>query len=374
MNKAGERLVNGLIKENPTFVLMLGMCPTLAVTSSAINGLGMGLTTAVVLALSNLIISLLRKVIPSRVRIPAFIVIIASFVTIVQLLLEAYLPALNEALGVYIPLIVVNCIILGRAEAYAYSNPPLASLFDGIGMGLGFSVALTAIGAVRELLGAGKIFGIDLGLPFEPIGIFVLAPGAFFVLAALTALQNYLKIRGEKKGKDMSKVQSGCNEDCLNCGVDGCSRRFYDTGEDVSETEAISETEVISETEAIPEEAVTEEVPAKKAAAKKTSKKKQKENVEKTAESAEIEESQTTEESVVVEETAVADEPVATEETAVAEEVSQDKPAEKKPAKKKTNKKSASKKVKETVEETDAEAGEKNNLDVVDLDEEEEKA
>ena len=152
MNKAGERLFNGLIKENPTFVLMLGMCPTLAVTTSAMNGLGMGLTTAVVLALSNMIISVLRGIIPNRVRIPAFIVIIASFVTVVQLLLEAYIPALNTALGMYIPLIVVNCIILGRAESYAYFNGPIPSLFDGIGMGLGFTFALTCIGAVREIL------------------------------------------------------------------------------------------------------------------------------------------------------------------------------------------------------------------------------
>ena len=171
MNKAGERLYNGLIKENPTFVLMLGMCPTLAVTTSAINGLGMGLTTAAVLAMSNLIISLLRKIIPGKVRIPAFIVIIASFVTVLQLLLEAYLPSLNKALGVYIPLIVVNCIILGRAESYAYSNPPIPSLFDGIGMGLGFTFALTCIGAVRELLGAGEVFGYRI-MPdsYTPIG------------------------------------------------------------------------------------------------------------------------------------------------------------------------------------------------------------
>ena len=162
MNNAGERLYNGLVKENPTFVLMLGMCPTLAVTTSAMNGLGMGLTTMVVLALSNLIISLLRGIIPNRVRIPAFIVIIASFVTAVQLLLQAYIPALNKSLGVYIPLIVVNCIILGRAESYAYSNPAIPSLFDGIGMGLGFTFALTCIGAVRELLGAGEIFGLAL--------------------------------------------------------------------------------------------------------------------------------------------------------------------------------------------------------------------
>ena len=243
MNKAGERLYNGLIKENPTFVLTLGMCPTLAVTTSAMNGLGMGLTTAAVLACSNLIISLLRRVIPDRVRIPAFIVIIASFVTMMQLLLEAYIPSLNKALGVYIPLIVVNCIILGRAESYAYSNPPIPSLFDGLGMGLGFTFALTCIGAVRELLGTGAVFGTAI-LPdsFTPIGIFVLAPGAFFVLAALTAIQNAIKIRGRKKGKEYKKLQSGCSEDCKNCSDSGCSRRFYgteakDTGVEVTDLE-----------------------------------------------------------------------------------------------------------------------------------------
>ena len=227
--KAGERLYNGIIKENPIFVLMLGMCPTLAVTTSAMNGLGMGLTTAVVLTLSNLIISLLRNIIPPKVRIPAFIVIIASFVTVVQLLLEAYLQSLNQALGVYIPLIVVNCIILGRAESFAYSNPPIPSLFDGLGMGLGFTFALTCIGAVRELLGTGKIFDCQI-MPHSstPIGIFVLAPGAFFVLAALTAFQNYLKITREKVGKDASKIGSGCSEDCMNCKDHGCSSRFYD--------------------------------------------------------------------------------------------------------------------------------------------------
>ncbi len=229
MNKVTERLYNGLVKENPTFVLMLGMCPTLAVTTSAMNGLGMGLTTAAVLALSNIMISALRKIIPNRVRIPAFIVIIASFVTVVQLLLEAYLPSLNEALGVYIPLIVVNCIILGRAESYAYFNPPISSLFDGVGMGLGFAFALTCIGAFRELLGAGTVFDIRI-MPdsYTPIGIFVLAPGAFFVLAALTAFQNYIKLCGEKKGKDMSRIQSGCSEDCMNCTDSGCSKCFYD--------------------------------------------------------------------------------------------------------------------------------------------------
>lgn len=227
-NNVVERLKNGIMNENPTFVLMLGMCPTLAVTTSAINGLGMGLTTMVVLALSNMFISLLRKVIPDKVRIPAFIVIIASFVTVVELLLKAYIPFLYDALGLYIPLIVVNCIILGRAEAYASKNNVDLSLFDGIGMGLGFTVALTVIGAVREFIGAGELFGFAV-MPesYVPCSIFVLAPGAFFVLAALTALQNKVKLAGERKGKDMSKIQSGCSEDCLNCSDGGCSRRFY---------------------------------------------------------------------------------------------------------------------------------------------------
>lgn len=228
-NPVAERLINGIVKENPTFVLMLGMCPTLAVTTSAINGLGMGLTTMVVLALSNVFISLLRNIIPDKVRIPAFIVIIASFVTMVELLLQGFLPFLYDALGIYIPLIVVNCIILGRAEAYAYKNPVIPSLFDGIGMGLGFSVALTCIGAVRELLGAGEIFGIHV-MPdsFVPVSIFIMAPGAFFVLATLTAIQNKVKIIGERKGKDMSKIQSGCNSDCMNCADTGCAKRLID--------------------------------------------------------------------------------------------------------------------------------------------------
>ena len=227
-NNISERLMNGLLKENPTFVLMLGMCPTLAVTTSAVNGLGMGLTTMVVLALSNMFISLLRKVIPDKVRIPAFIVIIASFVTVVELLLKAFIPFLYDALGLYIPLIVVNCIILGRAESYASKNNVVSSLFDGIGMGLGFTCALTIIGAVRELIGAGEVFGAAL-MPesYVPCSIFVLAPGAFFVLAVLTAIQNKVKIAGEKKGRDMSKIQSGCNSDCMNCGESGCSKRFF---------------------------------------------------------------------------------------------------------------------------------------------------
>lgn len=217
-NSVLERLKNGIITENPTFVLTLGMCPTLAVTTSAVNGLGMGLTTMAVLALSNMFISMLRKVIPDKVRIPAFIVIIASFVTVVELLLKAFIPSLYDALGLYIPLIVVNCIILGRAEAYASKNKVIPSLFDGIGMGLGFTLALTIIGAVRELLGAGQLFNMQV-MPdsYVPCSIFVLAPGAFFVLAVLTAIQNKIRINGEKKGKDMSKIQSGCGGDCMNC-------------------------------------------------------------------------------------------------------------------------------------------------------------
>lgn len=199
-----ERLYNGIIKENPTFVLMLGICPTLAVTTAASNGLGMGLSTMVVLALSNLLISMLRNVIPDKVRMPAYIVVVASFVTMVQLLMQAFLTDLYDTLGIYIPLIVVNCIILGRAEAYASKNTPMPSLFDGIGMGLGFTAALTILGAVRELIGAGTFFGLRVIPEGFTVPIFVLAPGAFFVLAILTALQNKLKApsatnRGDKK-------------------------------------------------------------------------------------------------------------------------------------------------------------------------------
>ena len=217
MNKCFERLTNGLIKENPTFVLMLGMCPTLAVTTSAINGLGMGLTTTVVLVMSNMLISMLRKIIPDSVRMPAFIVVVASFVTMVQFLLEGFIPSLYDSLGLYIPLIVVNCIILGRAESYASKNPVLPSIFDGIGMGLGFTVGLTSIGIVREILGAGQAFGKQI-MPasFEPITIFILAPGAFFVLAGLTALQNKVKLSAAKNGKKV-EAKAGCGEGCGNC-------------------------------------------------------------------------------------------------------------------------------------------------------------
>ena len=217
MNKCLERLFNGLIKENPTFVLMLGMCPTLAVTTSAINGLGMGLTTTVVLVMSNMLISMLRKIIPDSVRMPAFIVVVASFVTIVQFLLEGFIPSLYDSLGLYIPLIVVNCIILGRAESYASKNPVLPSIFDGIGMGLGFTVGLTSIGIVREILGAGQVFGKQI-MPasYEPITIFILAPGAFFVLAGLVAIQNKVKLEAAKKGKRV-EAKAGCGEGCGNC-------------------------------------------------------------------------------------------------------------------------------------------------------------
>ena len=221
MGKCMERLYNGIVKENPTFILMLGMCPTLAVTTSAINGIGMGLSTTAVLVMSNMLISMLRKVIPASVRMPAFIVVVASFVTIVDFLMAGFVPGLYKSLGLYIPLIVVNCIILGRAESYASKNPVLPSIFDGIGMGLGFTVGLTAIGIVRELLGAGEVFGIRV-MPqsYEPLTIFVLAPGAFFVLACLVALQNKVKANLEKKGKKVP-VSSGCGEGCSACASKG---------------------------------------------------------------------------------------------------------------------------------------------------------
>lgn len=273
MNKYTERIYNGVVKENPTFILMLGMCPTLAVTTSAVNGLGMGLSTTVVLIMSNLIISALRNIIPDRVRIPAFIVVVASLVTVVQLLIQAYIPFLYDALGIYIPLIVVNCIILGRAESYASKYGPVLSAFDGIGMGLGFSLALTAIGAVRELLGSGSVFGsgdisfvsgiiIALGIlmavflnskglklvggivialgfaanmvPFLTamgsfvipeeyhISVFVLAPGAFFVLAVLTALQNKFKAPSATNRPASRSSRLACGGDCMNCSGSSC--------------------------------------------------------------------------------------------------------------------------------------------------------
>lgn len=218
MNKYVERLYNGIIKENPTFVLMLGMCPTLAVTSSGINGIGMGLSTTVVLICSNLLISLFRKVIPNGVRMPAYIVIVASLVTVVQFLMQAYLPSLSAALGVYIPLIVVNCIILGRAESYASKNGPVLSIFDGLGMGLGFTIGLTLIGLIRELLGAGTLFDQQiLSLSwFTPITIFIMAPGAFLVLAFLVAGMNIIRKKMESRGTPLA-APSGCLAGCAGC-------------------------------------------------------------------------------------------------------------------------------------------------------------
>lgn len=224
MNRCVERLYNGIIKENPTFVLILGMCPTLAVTSSMINGAGMGLSTMAVLVMSNFVISLLRKIIPNGVRVPAFIVIVASFVTILQFLLEAYLPSLNQSLGIYIPLIVVNCIILGRAESYASKNSPIPALFDGLGMGLGFTIALSLLGGFREIIGAGTILGINIP-GWDGIGIFVMAPGAFFILAALIAIQNQIRISHGKKPRKLQCEQgcagcTGCGSDFTNCTKD----------------------------------------------------------------------------------------------------------------------------------------------------------
>lgn len=220
-NSPVERLYNGIIKENPTFVMMIGMCPTLAVTTSASNGIGMGLTTTVILMASNMMISMLRKMIPDGVRMPAYIGVVASFVTIVEFLLKAYLPELYSALGIYIPLIVVNCIILGRAEAYAGKNPVLPSLFDGIGMGLGFAIGLFSIGAVRELIGAGEILGYRI-LPtsYEPVTIFIMAPGAFFVLALLVALQN--KVRNAAGNKKETSPSSCGSSGCGGCGNTAC--------------------------------------------------------------------------------------------------------------------------------------------------------
>ncbi len=186
-------LLNGIIKENPTFVLLLGMCPTLATTTSAINGMSMGLATMFVLICSNIAISLIKNLTPDMVRIPVFVVVIASFVTILQMCMQAFVPSIYDALGLYIPLIVVNCIILGRAEAFACKNGPVQSLFDGLGIGLGFTVALVLLGAVRELLGSGSVFGFVLLPETCNILLFVLPPGAFLTLGYLIAIVNKLK-------------------------------------------------------------------------------------------------------------------------------------------------------------------------------------
>lgn len=191
MNNRLELIKKGLIKDNPTFVLVLGMCPTLGTTTSALNGMGMGLATLVVLTLSNIVISAVARYIPDKVRIPSYIVIISAFVTIIQLLMQAYLPSLYETLGLFIPLIVVNCIVLGRAEAFANKNTVLDSACDGLGIGLGFTLSLTVIGLIREILGAGTFFGLHF-LGGDGILVFILAPGAFLVLGLLMALFNKL--------------------------------------------------------------------------------------------------------------------------------------------------------------------------------------
>ena len=199
-NKLGKTFMNGILTENPTFVLLLGMCPTLAVTTGVVNAIGMGLTTMAVLICSNVVISLLRKFIPDKIRIAAYIVIIAGFVTIVQMLLNAYAPALAGSLGIYIPLIVVNCIILGRAEAFASKNTVLTSAFDGLGMGLGFTLALTLIASVREILGAGTFAGISLfGAGYQPVSIMILPPGAFLTLGILLAVIQMITYKKKHK-------------------------------------------------------------------------------------------------------------------------------------------------------------------------------
>lgn len=191
---------NGISKENPVFVQLLGMCPTLAVTTTAMDGMGMGLATTAVLLGANLVISLLRKFIPDKIRIPAFIVVIATFVTLIDMFMHAYAISLYKSLGLFIPLIVVNCLILGRAESFASKNNPVKSVVDGLGMGLGFTLALTILGVVREILGAGTVFGIELfGKVFEPALVMILPPGAFLALGVLIGLLNYMKNRKAKR-------------------------------------------------------------------------------------------------------------------------------------------------------------------------------
>lgn len=219
MNKYVERLYNGLLKENPVLILMLGMCPALAVSTKASNGIGMGLSTMAVLILSNLVISLLRKVIPDDVRLPCYIVIVASLVTVTELLIEAYLPTLYDALGIYIPLIVVNCIILGRAEAYANKATPGLAVMDGIGMGLGFTIALTLTGLIREVLGSGTAFGAQI-LPkgVEPIAVFVQPPGAFLVIAFIIMVMNAIGIKTRQRQLVEKEVtEGGCDGNCAGC-------------------------------------------------------------------------------------------------------------------------------------------------------------
>ncbi len=212
----GSVFFNGILSENPTFRLLLGMCPSLAVTTMAKNGLGMGAAATFVLVGSNLVISLIRKIVPDKVRIPVFITVIAGFTTIVQLLLAAFLPELNKQLGIYIPLIVVNCIIFARAEMFAQKNGPLLSIMDGLGMGAGFTIAITVIGSIRELLGAGTWMGIPVTVDlFDPATLFILPPGGFMVLGFLIALIN--KITNKKKVQSAAQDSSGCAAGCPGC-------------------------------------------------------------------------------------------------------------------------------------------------------------
>lgn len=231
-----ERIWNGIYTENPIFCLILGMCPTLATTTSAINGLGMGVSTLIVLCLAELIISLIRNIIPDRMRMPGYIVVIASFVTMIDFLMAGFTPGLYKSLGIYIPLIVVNCIIFGRAESYASKHGAVPALFDGLGMGLGFTCSITIIGLVRELIGAGTAFGIQLlgegtvvpgpvgtflGM-YTPISIFVLQAGAFLVLGTLMATMNRINRKRAEKGKDVSKYKSG---GCMNVDMEIPSKK-----------------------------------------------------------------------------------------------------------------------------------------------------
>lgn len=219
ISKNLKYLTNGIIKENPVLRLVLGTCPTLAVTTAAINGIGMGIAATIVLLGSNIVISLLRNIIPDKVRIPAYITIIAGFVTIVQMLVKAFLPAIDSALGIYLPLIVVNCIILGRAEMFASKNPVLPSILDAIGMGIGFTATLTLMGAIRELIGAGTIFGLTVTAQFiDPMIVMLLPPGGFFVFGILVAVSNKL---AEKMGKEKVTC-TGCGECPMK---DSCSEK-----------------------------------------------------------------------------------------------------------------------------------------------------
>lgn len=221
MRELLERLKIGIIKENPIFVQVLAMCPTLAVTTSAENALGMGLATTFVLICSNIAISMLRKFIPSKIRIPAFIVIIASFVTIVEFMMQAYLTPLYNSLGIFIPLIVVNCVILGRAEAFASKNKVIPSIFDGLGMGLGFTFSLLVLGCIREVIGNGTIFNIAvMPAAYEPATIMILAPGAFLTLGILMGILNAVKIK-KSKGNKVDLIKHDCGS-CSACG--GCNK------------------------------------------------------------------------------------------------------------------------------------------------------